>query len=126
MESILSVLLTFLKVFVVGGVICSIAQLFINYTKMTAGKILVVFLLAGIILQALGLYQYLVDFGQAGATVPISGFGYLIANGAIRGAEKGLYGAITGGLVAASAGITSAMLFGYIFAVIFKSRSKKN
>jgi len=126
MDIMLDILFTFLKVFVVGGLICTIAQVLINYTKITAGKILVIFMLAGVILQALGLYQYLVDFAEAGATVPISGFGYLVANGAIKGAEKGLFGAITGGLMSASAGITSAIVFGYIFAVIFKSRSKKD
>ncbi len=116
----------YLKAFLVGGAICTIAQLLINYTKLTSGKILVYFLLAGVLLQAVGLYEYLVDFGGAGATVPISGFGYLLANGAIRGAEQGLFGAFTGGLAAASAGITSAIVFGYFNALIFRSRSKIN
>ena len=114
--------LTFLKAFAVGGAICTIAQLLINYTKITSGKILVTFLLAGALLQAFGLYQYVVDFAGAGATVPISGFGYLLAKGAI----EGLFGAITGGITAAGAGITAAITFGYLFAVIFKVRSKKN
>ena len=116
----------YLKAFLVGGAICTIAQLLINYTKLTSGKILVYFLLAGVLLQALGLYEYLVDFGGAGATVPISGFGYLLANGAIRGAKQGLFGAFTGGLSAASAGITAAIVFGYFNALIFRSRSKIN
>ena len=116
----------YLKAFLVGGAICTIAQLLINYTKLTSGKILVYILLAGVLLQAVGLYEYLVDFGGAGATVPISGFGYLLANGAIRGAEQGLFGAFTGGLAAASAGITSAIVFGYFNALIFRSRSKIN
>ena len=77
----------FLKVFLVGGAICTIAQLLINYTKITAGKILVYFLLAGAVLQSVGVYQYIVDFAGAGATVPISGFGYLLAKGAIEGAK---------------------------------------
>lgn len=118
--------LTFLKAFAVGGAICTIAQLLINYTKITSGKILVTFLLAGVVLQALGAYQYLVDFAGAGATVPISGFGYLLAKGAIEGAKEGLFGAITGGITAAGAGITAAIVFGYLFAVIFRVRSKKN
>ena len=88
--------------------------------------ILVVFMLAGVVLQGLGLYQYLVDFAGAGATVPISGFGYLLANGAIRGAEKGFFGAVTGALTAASAGVSAAVIFSFIMAMIFKSRSKKN
>ena len=116
----------FIKAFIVGGLICSIAQILINYTKITAGKILVYFMLAGVFLQAIGLYGYLVDFAGAGATVPISGFGYLLAKGAMDGAKEGLFGALTGGLKAASAGITAAILFGYIFALIFKPKSKKN
>lgn len=118
--------LTFVKAFVVGGAICTIAQLLINYTKITAGKILVYFLLTGVFLQSIGVYQYLVDFAGAGATVPISGFGYLLADGAMKGAEKSLFEAITGGLKAASMGITAAIVFGYIFALIFKPRSKMN
>ena len=122
----MALFLTFLKAFAVGGAICTIAQLLINYTKITSGKILVTFLLAGVVLQALGVYQYLVDFAGAGATVPISGFGYLLAKGAIEGAKEGLFGAITGGITAAGAGITAAIVFGYLFAVIFRVRSKKN
>jgi len=122
----IEILLMYLKVFAVGGTICTIAQLIINYTKLTAGRILVYFLLSGVFLQAVGLYQYLVDFAGAGATVPISGFGYLLANGAMKGAKEGLFAAITGGLSAASMGITAAIVFGYLIALIFKARSKKN
>lgn len=116
----------FLKAFAVGGLICMIAQIVINYTDLTAGKILVTFMLAGVVLQGLGLYQYLVDFAGAGATVPISGFGYLLANGAIKGAEKGVFGAFTGALSAASAGISAAVIFSFLMAMLFKSRTKKN
>ena len=91
----------FIKAFIVGGSICTIAQLLINYTKVTPGKILVYFLLAGVFLQAIGLYGYLVDFAGAGATVPISGFGYLLAEGAIKGARENLFRTITGGVKAA-------------------------
>lgn len=122
----LELLYMYLKAFVVGGAICTIAQLLINYTKITSGKILVYFMLSGLILQAFGLYQYIVDFAGAGATVPISGFGYLLANGAIKGAKQGLFGAFTGGLAAASAGVTAAVVFGYFNALIFRSRSKMN
>ncbi len=122
----LELLYMYLKAFVVGGAICTIAQLLINYTKITSGKILVYFMLSGLILQAFGLYQYIVDFAGAGATVPISGFGYLLANGAIKGAKQGLFGAFTGGLAAASAGVTAAVVFGYFNSLIFRSRSKKN
>ena len=123
---VLEVLLTLLKVFAVGGAICMNAQLLINYTKITAGRILVYFLLAGVILQAVGLYQYVVDFAGAGATVPICGFGYLLADGAIKGAKISLFKAITGGITAAGMGITAAIVFGYLIALIFKARSKKN
>ena len=122
----IEILLTFIKAFVVGGAICTIAQLLINYTKITSGRILVYFLLAGVFLQAIGVYQYIVDFAGAGATVPICGFGYLLAEGAIKGAQNGLYGAFTGGLVSASAGVTAAIVFGYLNALIFKAKSKKN
>lgn len=122
----MEITLSFIKAFVVGGAICTLAQLLINYTKITSGKILVYFLLSGVFLQSIGVYRYLVDFAGAGATVPISGFGYLLADGAMKGAEKSLFDAITGGLKAASMGITAAVVFGYVFALIFKPRSKKN
>ena len=122
----MDILIMYIKVFLVGGAICTIAQVLINYTKITAGKILVYFLLAGVLLQAVGLYQYLVDFAGAGATVPICGFGYLLADGAIKGAKISLFKAITGGISAAAMGITAAIIFGYIFALIFKSKSKIN
>ena len=122
----MDIFMQFLKAFVVGGAICTIAQLLINYTKITSGRILVYFLLAGILLEAFNLYQYLVDFAGAGATTPISGFGYLLAKGAKEGAKESLFKALTGGITSAGMGITAAIIFGYIFAVIFKSKSKKN
>ena len=120
------ILLNFAKAFAVGGFICMIAQIVINFTDLTAGKILVLFMLSGVVLQGLGLYQYLVDFAGAGATVPISGFGYLLANGAIQGAQSGFYGAVTGSLKAASAGITAAVMFSFLAGLIFRAHSKKN
>ena len=122
----LEILFMCVKVFAVGGAICTIAQLLINYTKLTSGKILVIFLLSGVALQAVGLYQYIVDFAGAGATVPISGFGYLLADGAMKGAKESLFKAVTGGITAAGMGITAAIIFGYLFSLIFKSKSKKN
>ncbi len=122
----LEIVLTYLKVFAVGGAICMIAQLLINYTKITSGKILVYFLLSGVFLQAIGVYQYIVDFAGAGATVPISGFGYLLAKGAMEGAKESLFKAVTGGITAAGMGITAAIIFGYLFALICKPRSKRN
>ncbi len=123
---VIEMVLMFIKAFLVGGAICTIAQLLINYTKITAGKILVIFLLSGVFLRAVGLYPFLVEFAGAGATVPISGFGHLLADGAIKGAKEGLFGALAGGTTAASMGITAAIIFGYLFAVLFKSKSKKN
>ncbi|MBQ8429869.1 MAG: SpoVA/SpoVAEb family sporulation membrane protein [Clostridia bacterium] len=125
-EPYLEILWGFAKAFLVGGAICMIAQIVINFTDLTAGKILVLFMLAGVALQSIGLYQYLVEFAGAGATVPISGFGYLLANGAIKGAEKGLFGAFTGALSAASAGVSAAVIFSFLMAMIFRSRSKRN
>ena len=117
---------SFLKAFAVGGLICMIAQIVINFTDLTAGKILVIFMLSGVVLQAFGLYQPLVDFAGAGATVPISGFGYLLANGAMKGAQTGLFGAFTGALSSASAGVSAAVIFSFLMALIFPSRTKKN
>lgn len=125
-QEMLVIALQFLKAFAVGGGICLIAQIIINFTNLTAGKILVYFMLAGVVLTAIGVYQPLVDFAGAGATVPISGFGYLLASGAMKGAEKGFFYAVTGSLSAASAGVTAAVVFAFIMALIFKSRTKRN
>ena len=123
---ILEIILAFVKAFAVGGLICAFAQLIINFTDLTAGKILVLFMLGGIVLTALGVYQPLVEFAGAGATVPISGFGYLLANGAMRCAQEGLFQALTGALAAASAGVSAAVVFSFIMALIFKSHTKYN
>lgn len=120
----LTVVFAYLKAFLVGGLICMIAQILINTTKLTSGRILVIFMLSGLVLQSFGLYKYLIDFAGAGATVPISGFGYLLAEGAINGAKSGLLGAVTGGLKAAAPGITAAITFSFIVALIFKPKSK--
>ncbi len=122
----MEIFLGFIKAFAVGGAICTIAQLLINKTKLTSGKILVYFMLAGLILQAFGIYDKLVEFGGAGATVPISGFGFLLADGAIKGAGESFFGAITGGLTSAAAGVTSAVVFGFLFSLIFKTHQKYN
>lgn len=125
-QELLQIFLAFLKAFAVGGGICLIAQIIINVTDLTAGKILVYFMLAGVVLTAIGVYQPLVEFAGAGATVPISGFGYLLARGAMEGAEKGFFYAVTGSLSAASAGVTAAVVFAFIMSLIFKSRTKRN
>ena len=122
---VIEVLLMYIKVFVVGGLICTIAQVLINYTKITAGKILVYFLLAGVFLQAIGVYQYVVDFAGAGATVPIIGFGYSLCKGVIKGInQKGIMGIFLGGITATSGGICAAILFGYVAALISKPKIK--
>ena len=125
-QEILTIFLAYLKAFAVGGGICLIAQIIINFTDLSAGKILVYFMLAGVVLTAVGVYQPLVEFAGAGATGPISGFGYLLANGSMKGAEKGFFYAVTGSLSAASAGVTAAVVFAFIMALIFKSRTKRN
>ena len=122
----LDIVLMFIKAFLVGGLICTAAQVVINLTDLTSGKILVLFMLIGIALTALGLYQPLVEFAGAGATVPISGFGYLLANGAMKGAEQGLFEALTGSLTAASAGVTAAIVFSFVMSLLFKSHTKHN
>ena len=122
----LEIFLAFLKAFAVGGLICAIAQLVINFTDLTAGKILVIFMLAGIALTALGIYQPLVEWAGAGATVPISGFGYLLANGAMKGAQEELFKALTGALAAASAGVSAAVVFSFLASLVFKSHTKHN
>lgn len=120
----MDIFLQFLKCFLVGGAICVIGQLLLNFTKLTAGRILVLFLLSGVLLQAVGLYQPLVDFAGSGATVPICGFGYLLAKGAMNGAKESIFGAITGGLESGVIGIAVAVIFGWLNAVIFRPKTK--
>ena len=122
----MEMLLMYLKVFLVGGALCMIAQILINHTKITAGRILLIFLLTGVLLQAFGIYEKIVDFAGSGATIPIIGFGYVLAKGAIEGAKEGLFGAITGGVTAAAAGLAAVIVFGYLNAVLFSPKSKKN
>lgn len=118
-------MLQYFQVFITGGIICLLGQLLINFTKMTSARILVTFLLLGIFLEAINVYQYIIAFGGAGATIPIVGFGKVLARGAIDGASAdGILGAMTGGLSAAAGGITAAILFGFIIALIFKPKTK--
>lgn len=115
-----------LKCFLVGGIICIIGQILIDKTKLTPARILVIFVTTGAVLGGLGIYQYLVDFAGAGATVPLTGFGYNLAKGAIEAVkEVGLIGAFTGGVKAAAGGIAAAIFFGYIAALISKPKMKK-
>lgn len=120
-----SVLYMYLKVFVVGGILCMIGQALIMKTKLTPARILVGYVTAGVLLGAIGLYQPLVDFAGAGATVPLLGFGNSLAKGAIDGVrETGLLGAFTGGTAATAGGIAAAVFFGYLFAVLCKPKMK--
>lgn len=112
--------------FVTGGIICVIGQILIDKTKLTPARILVIFVTAGTILGGLGIYQYLVDFAGAGATVPLTGFGYNLAKGAIEGVQQyGLVGAFIGGVKASAGGIAAAVFFGYIASLIAKPKMKK-
>ncbi|MCD7811038.1 MAG: stage V sporulation protein AE [Ruminococcus sp.] len=117
--------LDLLKAFVVGGVICAIGQLLIDYTKLTPARILTGYVVAGVIISAVGLYKPLVEFAGAGATVPLTGFGHLLAEGIRKSiAEDGFLGVFTGGMTAAAGGITAAILFGLIAALVFKQKDK--
>src|SRR5690554_6243216 len=115
----------YIKAFIVGGAICLIAQVILDRTKLTPAHILVSFVTAGVILDGLGLYEPLVKFGGSGGKIPISGFGYTLAKGALEGARtKGYIGALSGGLEKAAGGIAAAVLFGYIMAVVFNPKTK--
>ena len=118
-------LLPYLRAFLIGGGLCVIAQILIDKTKMTPARILVLYVVAGVILGGVGLYAGLADFGGAGATVPLTGFGYLISKG-VREAveEKGLLGALTGPLTAAAGGTAAALVFGYLVALVCKGKAK--
>ena len=116
----------YLWCFVVGGLICVIGQLLIDFTKLTPAKILVAYVVSGVVLTAVGVYEPLVKFAGAGATVPLTGFGYAIANGVKQEiTNNGALGILTGAISATSAGITAAMVFGIIAALFFKPRIKK-
>ncbi len=115
-----------IRVFAVGGGICVIGQLLLDFTNLNAPKILVLFVAAGGILTALGLYQPLVDFAGSGATVPLPGFGYSLVRGVLEETSSaGWLGVLTGGIKNAAAGITAAVVFGYLVALIFDPKSKR-
>lgn len=118
--------LLYLKVFLVGGFICFLGQILIIKTKITSARILVLFVCIGAILEALGLYEPIVNFAAAGALVPITGFGRSLAKGAIDAVkEQGVLGAFTGGLTATAGGICCAVVFAFLFSLIFSSKTKK-
>ena len=119
-------ILMYLKAFAVGGALCALGELIILKTKLTPARILVCYITAGVILSALGLYTPLVRFAGAGATVPLTGFGYTLAQGAINAVqETGVLGAFTGGLAATAGGIAAAIFFGFLAALCFKPKPKE-
>ncbi len=116
---------TFIKAFVVGGLLCALGELLILKTRLTSARILVGYVTAGTILGAVGVWQPLADWAGAGATVPLLGFGNSLAQGALRAVRsRGLLGAFTGGVEATAAGITAAIVFGYLMAILFKPKMK--
>jgi len=115
----------FLYCFLLGGLLCAIAQLLIDFTKMTPARILVLYVSVGTVLTFLGLYNPLVEKFGAGATIPLTGFGSLLANGVIKAiGQKGLIGVLSGGLTAAAIGLAAAIVFGYLFAMVFSPKEK--
>lgn len=119
-------LMDLLKAFLVGGAICAVGQIFIDRTKLTPARILTSYVVIGVILSALGWYEPLVEFAGAGASTPLTGFGHLLAKGVREAiAEKGAVGILTGGMTAASGGITAALIAGLLTALLFRNRPKK-
>ena len=124
-KPILNAILPYCRAFLVGGCLCVIAQILIDKTKMTPARILVLYVVAGVALGAVGVYGPLAEFGGAGATTPLTGFGYLIAKGVQEAVEeKGLLGALTGPLTAAAGGTAAALVFGYTVALICRGKAK--
>lgn len=123
----MDVFMEYLKAFLVGGALCAVGQVFIDYTKLTPARILVGYVVAGVILGGLGVYQPLVDWAGAGASVPLLGFGNTIAKGTRMAiAEKGILGIFSGGLTASSTGVGAAMFFSFLAGLIFKSQDRNN
>ena len=116
----------YLKAFLCGGILCAIGQIFIDKTQLTPARILVGYVVSGVILQAVGVYERIVEWGGAGATVPLTGFGCNLAKGVEKAvAEQGWLGVFTGGLTASAAGITAALIFGVLMALLFKPGEKR-
>ena len=121
----MDIFMEFLKAFLIGGALCAIGEVLIVYTKLTPARILTCFVVAGVILGGLGWYRPLIEFAGAGASVPLTGFGNILAEGVRRAVnEKGLIGIFTGGLTGAAGGITAAMIFALLCALLFKSKEK--
>ena len=116
----------YLNAFLCGGILCAIGQILIDKTKLTPARILTGYVVAGVLLSALGLYEPIADWGGAGATVPLTGFGHALAKGVRRAvAEQGWLGVLTGGLTATAGGITAAVVFGVVMALLFKPGDKR-
>ena len=116
----------YLNAFLCGGILCAIGQIFIDKTQLTPARILTGYVVAGVFLSAVGLYEPLARWGGAGATVPLTGFGHLLAKGVRKAVDtSGWLGALTGGLTAAAGGITAAVFFGALMAAVFKPNSKR-
>ncbi|MFR7854401.1 MAG: stage V sporulation protein AE [Acutalibacteraceae bacterium] len=121
----MELLMQCINAFWVGGLICLIGQVLIDKTKLTPARILVSYVVAGVILTAIGVYEPIVKYAGAGATVPLTGFGYTLATGVKKAvAEQGLAGALTGGITATAAGITAAIVFGWLVSLLAKSKMK--
>ena len=115
----------YLRAFITGAIICGLSQILIDKTKLTPARILVTYVVLGVVLTGFGLYQPIVDWGGAGATVPLLGFGYSLAKGVIEGiAQSGLIGVLTGGVTGAAGGIAAAVVFGFLVALVFKPKNK--
>ena len=118
--------MNYLNAFLCGGILCAIGQILIDKTKLTPARILTGYVVAGVILSAVGVYQPIADWGGAGATVPLTGFGFSLAKGVQKAvAEKGWLGVFTGGLTATAGGIAAAVVFGVVMALIFKPGDKR-
>ena len=122
----MDIILKYLIVFLVGGAICTVAQILIDKTKLTPARILVMYVCLGVFLGAIGVYKPLLEFANAGASVPLTGFGYIISQGVKEAVvEKGLFGALSGGLTASAGGIGASIVFGVLASIIFSSKPKK-
>ena len=121
----MDIFLGYVKAFAIGGLVCMIAQILINKTKMTSARILVMFLLLGVVLEFVGAFKFIEEFAGAGITIPITGFGSTIVKGARESEKIGLFESVTYGFRNMAAGLTAAIFFGFFFALIFKSHSKK-
>ncbi len=118
-------LIDFLKVFLVGGLLCLIAQILMDATKLVSAEILVIYIVAGVILTAVGLYEPIIEFGKCGASVPLTGFGYSLVNGVGEAIDEyGFLGVFTGGFTATAAGISAAIVFGYLISLFSSAKTK--